>query len=88
MRLPRQSTPPGYLRLFRLFHLAAAPASACSPMSGLPGVISGASTRKSRDSASRIASLGVVPCFLQYAASGAASEPRRKVMRSFIRFKL
>ena len=54
-----------YLRPLRFFHRAFAPASACSPMSGLPGVISGASTRRSRDNASRIASLGVVPCFSQ-----------------------
>jgi hypothetical protein len=55
-----------YLRPFLFgFHLAAAPASACSPIAGLPGGIFGASTRRSRDNASRIASLGVVPCFSQ-----------------------
>jgi hypothetical protein len=50
----------------------------------LPGVISGASTRKSRDNASRIASLGVMPCASQYAASGLISEPSLNVMRSFM----
>lgn len=56
----------GYLRLFRFaFHRAAAPAAACSAMSGLPCGISGASTPSRLASAARITSLGVVPCFSQ-----------------------
>jgi hypothetical protein len=53
-------------------------------MAGLPNGILGTLALSSFANAIRIASLGVVPFFSQYAVSGSASEPRRNVTRSFI----